>query len=357
MNPGFWQGKSVLITGHTGFKGSWMSLWLQDLGAKLSGYALNPPTKPCLYELADIDANMTSMISDVRDLSALEACVNQIKPEIVFHLAAQPLVRYSYEQPVETYATNVMGTVNLLDVVRRIPSVRVVVVITSDKCYDNKESMQAYREEDPMGGYDPYSNSKGCAELVVSAYRNSYFNPADADNKLALASVRAGNVIGGGDWAADRLMTDVMTAFVENQPVKIRNPNAVRPWQHVLEPLNGYLMLAERLWNEGGRWAEAWNFGPNYADTVTVADIMERLAHFWGETAHYNIDDGNHPHEAGLLRLDSTKVRSRLGWEPLMTLDDALEWVVEWYQAYQRGEDMRQLSLEQIHRFQSKSKR
>ena len=349
MTPTFWAGKRVLITGHTGFKGGWLSLWLQQLGAEIVGYALEPPTQPNLFELAQVGQGMESVLGDVRDLAHLQTVFARSRPEIVFHLAAQPLVRDSYQFPVETYATNVMGTVHLLEAVRQTGGVRVVVNITSDKCYENREWVWGYREAEPMGGYDPYSNSKGCAELVTSAYRNSFFNPADFQRHgVALASVRAGNVIGGGDWARDRLIPDIMKAFLADQPVTIRNPHAIRPWQHALEPLNGYVELAEKLWQHGSDYAEGWNFGPGDDDAQPVSWIVERLAALWGQTARWVLDEGNHPHEAHYLRLDCAKAKMRLGWRPRWNLEQALTTTVDWYRAYAAHKDMRAVTLGQI---------
>ncbi len=352
MNPQFWRGKSVLITGHTGFKGSWLALWLQGLGARVGGYALAPPTRPSLFELAQVGAGMASVINDVRDPGALQGCIADFKPEIIIHMAAQSLVRHSYQHPMETYATNVMGTVNLLEAARSSSATRAVLVVTSDKCYENKEWLWGYRENEALGGYDPYSNSKACAELVVAAYRHSFFNPDDGRQALSLASARAGNVIGGGDWAKDRLIADVMAAFLEEQAVRIRNPQAVRPWQHVLEPLNGYLILAEKLWTEGADYAEAWNFGPDASGTVTVAEIMQRLKQQWHGPAGWVADSADHPHEAACLKLDCAKARARLGWRPRLSLDETLAWIVEWYEAYRRGDDVRRLTETQINRYQ-----
>jgi len=348
MDGNFWHGKKVLITGHTGFKGSWLSLWLQSLGASISGYAL-PPTRPSLFELARAGEGLHSHIGDVRDLEHLQRVLAEEQSEVVFHLAAQPLVRYSYVNPVETYATNVMGTVHLLEAVRQSDNVRAVVIITSDKCYDNREWVWGYRESDPMGGHDPYSNSKGCAELVTAAYRVAFFNPAVSEHHgVAVASARAGNVIGGGDWSEDRLIPDVIRAFLDKQPVVIRHPHAIRPWQHVLEPLNGYLWLAQKLWQEGSAWAEAWNFGPNDEDAKPVEWVVERMSKLWGEGASWRLDDRSHPHEAHYLKLDISKARLRLGWQPRRNLESALKDTVDWYRAYQRKQDMREVALAQI---------
>ena len=354
MNRTFWKDKKVLVTGHTGFKGSWLSLWLQKLGAKVVGYALSPPTKPSLFEVAQVADGMTSITEDVRHLEYLQAVIADHRPEIIIHLAAQPLVRCSYEDPVETYSTNVMGTVNVLEAVRQSESIRVVVSITSDKCYENKEWLWGYRENDPVGGYDPYSSSKGCAELIISAYRDSFF-PAEKyqHHRVAVASTRAGNVIGGGDWARDRLIPDFMTAIMKDRPAIIRSPSAVRPWMHVLEPLNGYLRLAEQLWAHGPKFAQAWNFGPNSEDTKTVLWLVEHLTRFWGEGARWKLDSVQHPHESRFLKLDCSKAQSLLGWSAKLRLSTALEWTVEWYRSYQQNKDMRALTEEQIIRFEN----
>lgn len=353
MNRAFWKDKQVLVTGHTGFKGSWLSLWLQKLGASVVGYALQPPTQPSLFQIANVADGMTSIVGDVRDLEHLRSVIAEHRPEIIFHLAAQPLVRYSYKDPIETYSTNVMGTVNMLEAVRQSESVRVVVSITSDKCYQNKEWLWGYRENERLGGHDPYSSSKGCAELAIAAYRNSYFPPeAYEHHRVALASTRAGNVIGGGDWAKDRLIPDIMNAIMENRPVIIRSPNAIRPWQHVLEPLNGYLCLAEQLWAHGPKFAQAWNFGPNSEEAKTVSWIVEYLTSAWGEGARWKLDSAQHPHEDTYLKLDCSKARGLLGWTPKLRLSTALEWIVEWYRGHQRNKDMRSLTERQITRFE-----
>lgn len=353
MNPAFWAGKRVLLTGHTGFKGGWMALWLQSLGAELTGYALPPPTQPSLFDLADVGQGMHSVTGDIRDLAALQATLAACQPEVVFHMAAQPLVRYGYQNPVETYATNVMGTVHLLEAVRQTPGVRAVVNITTDKCYENREWAWGYRENEALGGYDPYSNSKGCAELVSAAYRSSFFHPQDqARHGVALATVRAGNVIGGGDWAADRLLPDILAAFAQGRPATIRNPHAVRPWQHVLEPLRGYLTLAERLVAQGADFAEAWNFGPNEGDARPVDWVATQMATLWGQGARWQTDGGAHPHEAQHLKLDISKARSRLGWHPALPLQDALRLTITWAQQQQAGADMRAITLAQIAHYQ-----
>ena len=349
MNSSFWAGKKVFLTGHTGFKGSWLSIWLQSMGVELTGYALNPPTEINLFEIANVKNGMRSIIGDIRDLELLKKSMLDAAPEIVIHMAAQPLVRYSYSNPVETYATNVMGTVHLFEAVRATQGVKAVVNITTDKCYENKEWVWGYRENEPMGGYDPYSNSKGCAELVTSAYRSSYFNPSNFDKHgISLASVRAGNVIGGGDWAQDRLIPDIITAFSEGRPVFIRSPNSIRPWQHVLEPLRGYLILAEKLYLEGTPFAEAWNFGPNEQDTKNVEWIVRELANLWGEGAHWSLDESNQPHEATYLKLDISKARGRLDWHPLLSLPTTLRMIVDWYHNYNNGENMHHFINNQI---------
>ena len=354
MNEAFWRDKRVLVTGHTGFKGSWLSLWLQKLGVNLIGYALSPPTQPCLFQVASVASGMISITGDVRDLEHLRAILDEYRPEIVIHMAAQPLVRRSYRDPVETYSTNIMGTVNVLEAARLSDSVRVMVCITSDKCYENKEWVWGYRENDSVGGYDPYSSSKGCAELVISAYRNSYFYPGEYEqHKLALASTRAGNVIGGGDWAKDRLVPDIMTAIMNDRPVNIRSPGAIRPWQHVLEPLNGYLRLAERLWDHGPELAQAWNFGPNSENAKNVLWIVKYLTNAWGGGARWESDSAEHPHEDNYLKLDCSKAKGLLGWAPKLDLAATLEWIVEWYQGFERNEDMRALTEQQIVRFEN----
>ena len=354
VNPAFWNGKRVLLTGHTGFKGSWLSLWLQSMGAQVVGYALAPPTQPSLFEVAEVGKHMTSIIGDIRDLGRLQAVFAEHKPEIVIHMAAQPLVRYSYQNPVETYSTNVMGTVNVLEAVRNTPGVKAVVNITTDKCYENREWVWGYRENEPMGGYDPYSNSKGCSELVTAAYRNSYFH-ADKykAHGVALASARAGNVIGGGDWAEDRLIPDIMRAITQGKSVNIRNPYSIRPWQHVLEPLSGYLLLAQKLYDEGASYAEGWNFGPNDEDAQPVQWIVDNLIQAWGEDASWVLDGGDHPHEAHYLKLDCSKAKARLNWAPKWHLDVALGRIADWQKSYQQGLDMKSVTLKQIADYQT----
>ncbi len=347
VNPAFWKGKRVFLTGHTGFKGSWLSLWLQSLGAQLTGFALAPNTQPALFDAADVTLGMRSFIGDVRDLTALTAAMREARPDIIIHMAAQPLVRYSYEAPVETYATNVMGTVHVLEAARQVGTAKALVNVTTDKCYENREWVWGYREDEPMGGHDPYSNSKGCSELVTSAYRRSYF----ANGPLSVATARAGNVIGGGDWAQDRLVPDILRAFEHGQPVTVRNPQATRPWQHVLEPLSGYLVLAEALYEQGKAVAEGWNFGPREEDAKPVAWIVEALVAAWGEGASWVLDAGNNPHEANYLKLDISKVGARLGWQPRWSLHTALEKITNWQQAWLAGQQARDLCLQQIHEF------
>jgi len=347
MSETFWRGKRVLLTGHTGFKGSWLALWLQKKGATVMGYALSPASGESLFELAHVGERMDSVIADIRDLNALRQAVERFSPEIVFHLAAQPLVRLSYVEPVDTFQINVMGTVNLLEAVRKTENCRVVVSITSDKCYENKEWVWGYRETDPLGGHDPYSGSKGCAEIVNAAYRRSFFE-APGERLVALATARAGNVIGGGDFSRDRLVPDIMSAIVKGKPLNIRSPSAIRPWQHVLEPLAGYMLLAEQLWKHPKEYAQSWNFGPPSEDARPVRWMVEKLNQCWGEGVSWELDAAPTVHEANVLTLDSTKARTSLGWKPRWTLDRALSEIVSWYKAYQRGEPLRDVVLRQI---------
>ena len=349
----FWQGKKVFITGHTGFKGSWLCLWLNSLGAEVTGYALEPPTQPSLFELCGIDKLVKSVIGDIRDLNKLSTTMRESAAGIVFHMAAQPLVRDSYNLPVETYETNVMGTVNLLEAVRNCSRVKAVINITTDKCYENMHQERGYHENDPLGGYDPYSSSKACSELITSAYRNSYFNIHKfIDHKVGLASARAGNVIGCGDWANDRLVCDFIKAILENRKLTIRNPRAIRPWQHVLEPLSGYLELAEKLYANGQAYAEAWNFGPVDQDAMTVEWIVKRLCEKWGGVAAYEIDSRKHPHETNTLKLDCSKAKEKLGWRPRWKLEKAIDSIIEWTKAYHEKQDVKEVCLKQIQEYQ-----
>jgi CDP-glucose 4,6-dehydratase len=347
VDPAFWAGKRVFLTGHTGFKGSWLSLWLQKMGAELTGFALAPPTSPALFDEARVAGGMTSIIGDIRDADALAAALVAADPEIVIHMAAQPLVRASYDDPVGTYATNVMGTVHLFEAVRKAPGVRAVCVVTTDKCYENREWAWGYREDEPMGGYDPYSNSKGCAELVVSAYRRSFFE----GRGVAVASGRAGNVIGGGDWATDRLVPDILRAVEKGEPVLIRNPLAIRPWQHVLEPLSGYLVLCQALFENPSAAAEAWNFGPRDEDARPVQWIVERMVALWGDGAAWTRDESVQPHEANYLKLDISKARAGLHWAPRWSLADALDSIVAWHRAWLSRADMHDYCNAELVRF------
>ena len=355
----FWKGKKIFLTGHSGFKGAWLSLWLHSLGAEVTGYALAPPTEPSLFELARVGELVHSVIADVRDGDRLKSEMAKASPDIVIHMAAQPLVRDSYKIPVETYAINVMGTVHLLEAVRSCPGVKAVVNVTTDKCYENREWVWGYRENEPMGGYDPYSNSKGCSELVTAAYRSSYFANQQLNSSTtgrhgaAVATARAGNVIGGGDWAVDRLIPDCVKSLLSGEKILIRNPHAIRPWQHVLEPLSGYLLLAQRLYEEGPAFASGWNFGPHDEDARPVEWIVERLCARWGEGAAYELDMGDHPHEAHFLKLDCSKARSELGWAPRWTLGTALQKIIDWTHVYQGQEDLLACCRAQIEEYES----
>ena len=349
MNRAFWQGKRVFLTGHTGFKGGWLALWLADMGAEVHGYALKSPTEPNFLAICNLRSRIkTSNIADIRDATALSAAIRAAQPEIVLHLAAQSLVRYSYEAPIETFSVNVMGTANLLEIVRHTPAVKAVVNVTTDKCYENREWVWPYRETEAMGGHDPYSSSKGCSELVTAAYRRSFMESAG----IHLASARAGNVIGGGDWAADRLIPDFLRALDAGQTLTIRSPRATRPWQHVLEPLSGYLTLAEKLYTDGADFAEAWNFGPEESDARPVQWIVEHLC---GQVpgSSWHCDASPQPHEANYLKLDSSKAKARLGWHPRWNLALALSNTLAWYNAWKSGKDMAETSLAQIREYEA----
>ena len=350
MNPDFWKQKKVLITGHTGFKGSWMSIWLQELGATVTGYSNSIPTEPSLFKIANVEEGMQSIIADVRDLNKLKEIISNFEPEIVLHLAAQSLVQDSYNEPLETFSTNIMGTVNLFEAVKTCQSVKVVINVTSDKCYEENEQSRGFKETDPLGGYDPYSSSKGCSELVTTAYRNSFFNKNKKSN-IVLASVRAGNVIGGGDWAKDRLIPDIMKGILKNETIKIRNPNFIRHWQHVLDPLNGYMILAEKLWEEGEEFAESWNFGPIEDNAKPVSWILEKFNEYWNKGIEWKIDNNEYNHENKFLKLDSSKSNTKLGWNSKIKLEVAIKLIVEWYTKFKNGENMREVSKEQIRYF------
>jgi CDP-glucose 4,6-dehydratase len=347
VNP--WHGCRVFLTGHTGFKGGWLSLWLASMGARIRGYALDPATKPNFFSAASMAELVEDIRGDVRDYARLDEAIEEFAPEVVFHLAAQPLVRRSYLDPLGTYATNVMGTAHVLECVRKTPSVRAILVITTDKCYQNREWVWPYRESDPLGGFDPYASSKACAEILTAAYRNSFFPVSHiGKHRVAVATARAGNVIGGGDWSKDRLVPDLIEGFRARRPVLIRNPDSVRPWQHVLEPLNGYLMLAEQLLAGREEFACAFNFGPGGEDAWRVREIADKLAGLWGDEATWTSDGAMGVHEDHSLRLDSSKARSELRWQPKLNIEAALEWTVAWFKAWKKGSDMRHESLLQI---------
>jgi CDP-glucose 4,6-dehydratase len=348
--PSFWKGKKVFVTGHTGFKGSWLSLWLQDMGAIVKGYALEPNTTPNLFTEAKVGQNMDSDIGDITDLKRITDSMIAFNPEVLIHMAAQPLVRLSYKEPVLTYATNVMGTVNVLEAARKCTHLKAIVSVTTDKCYENKEWAWGYRENEPMGGHDPYSSSKGCVELVTTAYRKSFFNE---NNSAFLASARAGNVIGGGDWSDDRLIPDILKAFENKESVIIRNPMATRPWQHVLEPLSGYLVLAQHLYEGGSSYAEGWNFGPKDEDCKPVSWILDKMVAKWGKGAAWELDKNNNPHEAGYLKLDCSKAALQLNWHPKWNLEDTLESIINWHQHYLLGKNIKEQCLLEIAKFKN----
>jgi len=352
-----YRNKKVLITGHTGFKGSWLTMWLLNLGADITGYALKAATNPSLFEVLGLKDKINHIEADIRDSEYLEKVVKNCKPDIIFHLAAQPLVRYSYKNPRETYETNIMGTVNLLDAIRKNQSAKVVVNITSDKCYDNKETLKAYNEDAPMGGSDPYSSSKGAAELVISAYKKSFFNPEQygLTHNTAMASVRAGNVIGGGDWSDDRLIPDCIKAFTQNNPVILRNPQSIRPWQHVLEPLSGYLWIGALMWEDGKAYCEGWNFGPDDRNILTVEEVVKNVIKLF-DSGSYEIDSDFNPHEAKLLTLDISKATGRLNWKPVYSNADSIKETVEWYKNfYDNRVNIRDFTLNQINSYIKKA--
>ena len=351
----FWNGKKVLLTGHTGFKGSWLSLWLKKLGVELIGYSKDMPSTPSHFELARVSENMISILGDIKDIDNLKKIMTEHKPEIVIHMAAQSLVRKSYENPIDTFETNILGTANLLQVVKENEDTRVFVNVTSDKCYANTSNeISGFSEDFPMGGYDPYSSSKGCAELVTSAYRNSFFNSNEFENhKVSLSSVRAGNVIGGGDWGEDRLIPDIINGISKKQSIEIRNPNFIRPWQFVLDALNGYLILAEKMWKNGRDFSEAWNFGPKENDCKTVQWVLENMSSKWEEMFSWEKNSGNNPHESKILKLNCTKANKRLGWETKLTIDETIQWTIDWYREYFNDSDMKTVSENQIDKFLS----
>jgi CDP-glucose 4,6-dehydratase len=352
INPSFWKDKKVFITGHTGFKGSWLSMWLMSLGADVKGFALTPYTEISLYNESNLSQQMCSEFGDIRDYESLLSSIKVFQPDIVFHLAAQALVRHSYYNPRDTYSTNVIGTLNVFEAIRSVDCVKAIINVTSDKCYENKEWVWGYRETDAMGGYDPYSSSKGCAELLTTSYRQSYFHPNEYEKHgCALASARAGNVIGGGDWSHDRLVPDILKAFQNSQPVLIRNPNAIRPWQHVLEPLSGYLMLAEKLYANEEDYAEGWNFGPFSKNEVRVGDIVKMLSNAWGENANWQLDLSEQPHEAHFLKLDCSKAISQLGWYPKWDIYTAIPKIVNWHKAWLNKQNMFDYCLSEIHHY------
>lgn len=355
LDSDFWSGKRVLVTGHTGFKGSWLCLWLSEMGAQVTGLSIDPPSETNLFTEARVADGMDDQRCDLRDLEATRAVFEKAQPEVVIHMAAQSLVRPSYDDPVATYAANVMGTVHVMEAARHIDGLQSMVIVTSDKCYENREWDKGYTEDDAMGGYDPYSSSKGCAELVASAYRRSFFNPADYDTHgVGVASVRAGNVIGGGDWATDRLVPDFVKAFLENREVVIRYPDAVRPWQHTLDPLAGYLRLAQLLATEGPAYAEGWNFGPDSVNERPVHELVDLAAKQWGGDAGWRLANDIAPHEAKFLKLDSAKARTRLNWRPQLPLKDALAVTIDWYRAHADKQDMRAFTIDQINAYRAK---
>jgi len=354
MNAQFWKGKNILLTGHTGFKGSWLSLWLQKLGANLIGFSKDIPTKPSLFELANVEDGMTSITGNICNYDQIEKVIQNYTPEIIIHMAAQAILRQSYKDPIETYSTNVMGTVNVLESIRKNDKVKVILNVTSDKCYEPEMQSNGFSEDDRLGGYDPYSSSKACAELITSSIRNSFFNPSEyKDHGVALASARAGNVIGGGDWGTDRLIPDIMRGILNNDVIEIRYPEAIRPWQHVLDPLNGYLILIEKLWSSGSEFSEGWNFGPEKNNEKPVKWIIEKLTEQWKRDIKWKTADEKNLHEEKSLRLDCSKAKSRLGWKPKINLEQGLLWTTNWYMQYEEKRGIKEFTEGQIAEFQA----
>lgn len=345
INKNFWNNKKVFLTGHTGFKGSWLAMWLKSMGVNLKGYSLSPEDKINLFEKASIENNMISEIGDIRDYNRLYNSIIDFKPEILIHMAAQPIVRKSYEDPIDTYSTNVMGTINILESARACPSLKSIVIVTSDKCYENKETQNPYKENEPMGGHDPYSSSKGCCELLINSYRRSFFND---NNSSGLASVRAGNVVGGGDWSKDRLIPDILKSFKKNESVIIRNPSAIRPWQHVLDCLSGYLVLTEKLYFNNEKFSGAWNFGPNINDCKPVEWIVEKMISVSGKNIDWVLDKKSNPHEANTLILDNNKSKKFLKWKPKWNIEESITKIIEWHKKNLNDENINEMCLSQI---------
>lgn len=351
MNPNFWMGKKVFVTGHTGFKGGWLCLWLRLMGAHVTGYSLNPKSNQNLFTVANVGQDIESIIGNIQNISELKSAILEAHPEIVIHMAAQAIVRYSYEEPVETYLTNVIGTVNLMEAIRSAPSVKAVVNVTTDKCYENQDWVWGYRETDKLGGFDPYSSSKTCSEIVTSAYRTSFFT--NTENPVSIATARAGNVIGGGDWSEDRLIPDAIAAFNNGDILYIRNPDSIRPWQHVLEPLAGYLKLAEKLYEGKDIYAGSWNFGPNEGEAIDVVSLVKMMAAGWGDKVEWSLQNGVHPHESKVLKLDSTKSKQMLNWKPMLTLEKSIDLVLKWNRSHVAGENMKEVTEKQIKDYMS----
>ena len=352
MNSNFWKNKKVLLTGHTGFKGSWLSIWLKKMGGDLIGFSKDVPTEPSLFELADVSKDMTSIMGDIRDFSVVQKIIEDNQPDIIIHMAAQALVRDSYKNPLETFSTNIMGTANVLEAIKISKKTRVMINVTSDKCYENKGTGNNFSEDAAMGGYDPYSSSKGCSELISSAYRNSFYNIEDFEShKLSLSTVRAGNVIGGGDWAKDRLIPDIINGIAKKNSIEIRHMDAIRPWQFVLEPLNGYLLLAKKMWDEGNKFSEAWNFGPDNKNFKSVKWILEKISKEWNKEIKWNENNGDNLHEASILKLNSEKVKKRLGWETKLNIDETIGWTINWYKEFLRNSNMKEYTEKQIDDF------